>query len=549
MLLGQIRCQRRVGGVNWVRKRFIGIRSTFMLIAVVLTSIPLLVVGGLSYDESIQSIRSETIKQNLVHAKQLADSLSFLMNDAGSISHNLVRSEAVASYLAAAKPEEKRPYLNAVRSALDNLTFNKPYVYSVYLQDEAGGGFDSRGAVNHIPLTRLEAAASQAGEESWYLDDVYVQNEPVRVLSMIRSVQDYREPRRTIGIVKINVSETSIRELYPNKLQEDNLFYLIDQDATILSSLEPDEIGSRLKLEPARPPNADRSEGHFAASLNGADYLTVFRRMDPPGWNLIVTTPVKQISAPGLFIQKVTLISGLLSIAAGSMAVLLLSRRLRSLMNDVQASKLRQKEAELKALEEQINPHFLYNTLDLIYWMSRMEKAFDTSAMINALSQLFRIGLNRGSRLTTVAQEVEHIRHYMLIQQKRYEETIRFTLEAEPETLECKVVKMVLQPLVENAIVHGIERQGAEGRIDIRIFRDPVNGDLVYRIWDDGAGADEDAVRKMLAGGSVEEIQGIGLRNIQDRIRLQYGSAYGIEFDSDAASGTTVTVRQPFEKG
>ncbi|CAM4022223.1 histidine kinase [Cohnella lubricantis] len=241
--------------------------------------------------------------------------------------------------------------------------------------------------------------------------------------------------------------------------------------------------------------------------------------------------------------------SFLLGLTACSACICLLARELRERNNAVRASKLKQKAAELRVLEEQINPHFLYNTLDMIYWMSRMEKAFETSAMIGALSQLLRIGLNRGSRLTTVAKEVELIRHYLYIQQKRCEELIRFSLRAEPETLECRAVKMVLQPIVENAIVHGIERRGGDGRLDIHIFRDPANGDLVYRIWDDGAGADAGAVAKLLAGEIAEERQGIGLRNIHDRIRLQFGSAYGVDFASDSSSGTTVTVRQPFEKG
>jgi len=175
-----------------------------------------------------------------------------------------------------------------------------------------------------------------------------------------------------------------------------------------------------------------------------------------------------------------------------------------------------------------------------------MEKAFETSVMVSALSQLFRIGLNSGSRFTTVEKEVEHLRHYILIQQKRYEETIAFAIAVEPETSGCKVTKMVLQPVVENAIRHGIEPKGSSGRIEIRIFRE--GNDLVYRVSDDGAGADAAAVQAVLDRPASEH-QGLGLKNIHDRLKLNYGARYGVTFESVPGEGTTVTIRQPFEKG
>lgn len=574
------------------RKRFVSIRSKFMLFAFVLTLFPLLIVGGFSYFESTKVIRSQTIDLNLIHAKQLADNLGFIMNDVNTISLNLIQNADVASYLAA-DPAQKQQYRSEVLAAMADQTFNKKYVYSVYLQDADGNGFDNKGAVNLIPSSRLQQAKASKGKESWFLDDVFVQNQEVHVISMIRDVRDVNRVSRSLGIVKINVLETSVRDLYRNRLHKDSLFYLVDQDRRIVSALSEDEIGDRIKPCLDRPAIAGDTEGFFNAEIGGTDYLAVYFRIDPLGWNMIEATPYPLISKSGDVIRKVTFYSIAASLAVclafvvlfavrvlkplkqirvlmknveqenfnlqmneqGNDEITLLARsfnrmsqKLNELINDVHASKLKQKEAEIKALEEQINPHFLYNTLDLIYWMSRMEKAFETSLMINALSQLFRIGLNRGSRFTTVAKEVEHIRHYIMIQQKRYEETIRFAIDAEPETLDCKVTKMVLQPLVENAILHGMERKGGEGRIDIRIYRDPENGDLVYRVSDDGAGADAEAVMKLLAGEAGER-QGMGLKNIHDRIRLHYGSPYGIEFFSDKTHGTTVTVKQPFVKG
>lgn len=518
-----------------------------MLIAAALALLPALAVGGYSAFQSTQTIRSQTMDLHLIQLRQLADSLDFLTGDVGNVARGLIRSESVDDYLAAAS--DKRPYLEPAMTAVGDWTFGKPYVYSVFLQDAAGNGVDSRGAANLIPPSRQEEALSNPDDEHWYSDEIYVRNESVRVLAMIRGVRDRNAPNRVLGIVKINVPETSVRELYQGMLQQGDLFYLLDPDTRILSSLEPGERGSPIEPYLQNPIASRRSEGRFSANIGGKSYAAVYRRTEPLAWTLIVAIPGKRMSAADRLIDRATLGALVFGSALCAALVRLRFRERSALKSRVREAERQLKEAQLKALEEQINPHFLYNTLDLIYWMSRMEKAFETSVMIGALSRLFRIGLNRGSRFTTVAKEVELIRDYMLIQQKRYEEAIRFSIEAEPDTLDCKVVKMVLQPIVENAIVHGLEPAGGEGRIDVRIVRDPVNGDLVYRIWDDGVGADAETVRRMLESHNQEERQGMGLRNVHDRIRLYYGSAYGIDIASDETGGTSVIVRQPFEKG
>ncbi|MBB3114685.1 sensor histidine kinase YesM [Paenibacillus phyllosphaerae] len=335
----------------------------------------------------------------------------------------------------------------------------------------------------------------------------------------------------------------------------------------------------------------EAASSNYNTTIDGQAYLEIYYRMENWGWEIVELTPYDWISRSGDVISRVTLYSIMISLLICGLFILLfasrvlkrlkqirqlmkqverenfnlemkvtgndeitslartfnqMSYRLNELINEVHVSKIKQKEAELKVLEEQINPHFLYNTLDMIYWMSRMEQAFETSTMINSLSQLFRIGLNRGSRFTTVAKEVEHIRHYIHIQQKRYEETIAFTIDVAEDTLTCPVTKMVLQPIVENAIRHGIEAHGGDGRIDIEIFHE--GDDLLYRVRDDGVGTDEAVIQGSL-NECVSQNTGLGLRNIHDRIRLNYGSRYGIEFHSQPQLGTTVTVRQPLRKG
>lgn len=573
-----------------IRKRFISMRTKVMIFAVVLTISPILIVSGFSYFEARKVVRNQAIELNLVNAKQISNTLDMIINDVSTISLNLIQNREVAAYLSASDREVKQQYYSRILSLINDQVFNKNYIYSIYIQDLSEKGIDNKGAVNLVPGERLVKAKELKGREIWYFDSVFVQRKEVPVISMIRDIRDIHHISRSLGILKINVLESSIRDLYRTKKDDQSLFYLIDREKVVLSALSADEVGK--KIEPFLIDSGmdGRSEGYFNTRIDGREYLGVFYRMETQDWYIVELTPYDRISQPGNVIKQVTFFSIAASLIVcfgfmllfgsrvleplkqlrvlmrhmereqfqemkvrGNDEISLLTRsfnrmsqRLNELINEVHVSRIKQKEAELKALEEQINPHFLYNTLDLIYWMSRMEKAFDTASMVSALSQLFRIGLNRGSRFTTVEKEVEHIRYYMLIQQKRYEEMIDFVIAVEPETSGCKVTKMVLQPVVENAIRHGIEPKDSSGRIEVSIFRE--GDDLVYRVSDDGVGADAASIQAVLDRPAAEQ-QGLGLKNIHDRLKLNYGARYGITFESVPGAGTTVTIRQPFVKG
>lgn len=221
-----------------------------------------------------------------------------------------------------------------------------------------------------------------------------------------------------------------------------------------------------------------------------------------------------------------------------------MSGKLKELIQKVYSVQIKQKEAEFNALQSQINPHFLYNTLDNIYWMGRMEKAFETCKLVEALSKLFRLSLNSGKEITTVRAEIDHIKNYIVIQQARYKDMITFSLHADEELMDCITLKLILQPLVENFIVHGIEKKGESGRIDITIKEE--KGKLLFVITDNGSGVNVEEIRELL-GKAGNENRGLAIKNVNDRIRLYFGEEYGLDF-SNGESGTTVVVSQPYSK-
>lgn len=196
-------------------------------------------------------------------------------------------------------------------------------------------------------------------------------------------------------------------------------------------------------------------------------------------------------------------------------------------------SELKEREAELLLLQSQINPHFLYNTLDSLYFMAVIEQADDIADMVSALSNTFKLSLNKGDKLITVENEIFRMKEYMKIQNFRYHDRFEFCLEVEEEILKEKILTFILQPVLENAIYHGLEPKIGNGRVSVTGYRDKEF--LHFEISDNGVGVEDKGVLE----------NGYGIRNIQERIELYYGEAYRAVFESRPGEGTTVTFVLP----
>ncbi|WP_183254971.1 cache domain-containing sensor histidine kinase [Anoxybacteroides tepidamans] len=211
-------------------------------------------------------------------------------------------------------------------------------------------------------------------------------------------------------------------------------------------------------------------------------------------------------------------------------------------------------EAELRSLQAHIKPHFLYNTLDTIHWMAWKKGAEDVAKVIEALSKLFRIGLSKGKDIISFAEEIEHIQSYLSIQKTRYKDKLNYRFDIAPSVQDLYILKLVLQPVVENAIYHGIKQRRGPGHILIQA--EEQEGQLIVRIKDDGVGMPKETLASLresllidfTAGDKekkIEKVKGYGMINVQARIQLTFGSAYGLRIDSEEGKGTTVTIVHP----
>lgn len=224
-------------------------------------------------------------------------------------------------------------------------------------------------------------------------------------------------------------------------------------------------------------------------------------------------------------------------------------RRINVLVNEVVQEKLNAKQAQLENLQAQINPHFLYNTLNCIEWKALANDQIELSEMIQCLSRMFRFSLKGGENRIPLEKEIENVRDYLMLQKKRFEESLTYLVDVQEEVLKCHVIKFFMQPLVENSILHGIQKRQGGGYVGISAEREADM--LVICVWDNGEGIDEEKIRRLLQGETYEEQQKRhrhGIYNVNERLVMNYGEESGLQFENRSVGGTKVTIRIPMEK-
>ncbi len=220
---------------------------------------------------------------------------------------------------------------------------------------------------------------------------------------------------------------------------------------------------------------------------------------------------------------------------------------IQSLVEKVHNEEIILRKTELKALQAQINPHFLYNTLDSIQWMCEQDNSKDAVKMVGALAKLFRISISHGNEFITISDELKHAESYLIIQSYRYKNQFTYSFDVDESVLGYMCNKITIQPFIENAIYHGLNRMVDEGEIKITVER--CGKDIVITVKDNGLGMTEEQCKTILQKDRSDS-KGIGVKNVNDRLKIYFGEEYGITIDSELDVGTTVTIKIPkIEKG
>lgn len=411
-------------------------------------------------------------------------------------------------------------------------------------------------------------------------------------VSLSQAVELTSGGNSTLGVLLVDMNYSSIEQLL-TKANTDNAseyVYLMDGSGELIYHPKQKLIYTDLFSE-NNLVAASYEDGSHKEEYDGEKRIVTVKTISYTGWKIVSVVPMSSfdmgISGMRMFVILLMSLSMLMIIllnqfvsaniakplkrlndsvkdweagnmnpdiyVGGSLEVEHLGKTLRStvaqiqeLMHDILVEQEEKRKSELDALQSQINPHFLYNTLDSIVWMIEGERYEDAVFMVTQLASLFRISLSRGKTIISMEDELKHARNYMNIQKIRYKNKFTVEFQVEDAILSCCTVKLVIQPLLENAIYYGMESMDGDGEITVVGYR---KGDDVYvEVRDNGLGMPDEMVDALLTENNRvrKHGSGVGLINVHNRIRLRFGEPYGLEIDSCLDEGTTVRIHLPY---
>ena len=409
------------------------------------------------------------------------------------------------------------------------------------------------------------------------------------VVSLSRGVELTNRGRMSGGILLVDMNFSGIRQLF-TKVNSQGLgyVYLINSDGDIIYHPKQNLIFSSMMKENNKTAS-QYDDGVYDETFQGEDRTVIVKTVGYTGWKIVSVTPKKifyqnanrtrivagimlslsiflmifanqfvavrvarpmkklEDSLKGIGVDKEPeiYIGGPPEIQHLGKTILSMVEQLRKLTDDIVKEQEEKRKSELDALQSQINPHFLYNTLDSIMWMVESEQYEDAVAMVQALGKLFRISLSRGKNIITVGEELQHARSYLDIQKYRYKNKFISYFEIEEDIEKYKTIKLILQPLIENAIYYGMEYMDGDGEIYIRAYT--RENDLYFEVEDNGLGMREEQVAGLLTEEPKVRSKGsgIGLRNVHQRIQLYFGETYGLQIESEPDEGTIIRIHLP----
>ena len=417
------------------------------------------------------------------------------------------------------------------------------------------------------------------------------------VVSLSRQVELTRAGSIEGGVLLVDMSFSGIEQICKDVelASSDGYLYLIDGDGEIIYHPRQQLIYAGL-LEENNRTAAGYEDGSHAETFGGAKRQVTVKTVGYTGWKLVGVVPAdniwdnygqlllfflfvvlfsifllvfvnlhlsERISVPIKTLERAVKeleagreevdidVSGPYEIEHLGHSIRSMVSTMRHLMDDIIEQEAQKRRSELDVLQSQINPHFLYNTLDSVVWMTENGRTDEAILMVTSLARFFRISLSRGSNIIPIADELEHARHYLTIQKMRYKNKFSAVIAAEDGVEGLYTIKLIVQPILENAIYHGMAYADGDGEITVRARRD--GGDVVIEVADNGPGMPEETVERLLdqsyAAAPGTKGSGIGLRNVHQRIRLTFGEEYGLAIHSEPDAGTTVCIRLPVLEG
>jgi two-component system sensor histidine kinase YesM len=566
-------------------------------------SISIMMMGYLSYHKVNDIIRSKVSKVALQTVQQANRRLELLMNEYANRSLIVVGNKEIQRGILGEYRESYDQSSNNQQIAkfLSNLVNAKNDTLNIYILGEGSSSyrFSSNGFAE-LPNVSKEDQAQEwykqilagDGQVVWYgIRPTFIKqnnsenDKPVFVLG--RSLKNFDHINQNIGVLLMEFDPEQVQQFMSEvDFQAQGTTFIVDSNNTVVA-----DSNDSLLMKPSGLNLPSASSGFLNDVVNGKEVMVVFDQSRITDWKLVGMAPIQNLVSDSKEIGYYTvyLVIGFSVVAIGLALVVAkqmhkpvrmlfssmrkasegdfdvqiadgrsdefgmlfhsfntMVTRIKNLIDEVYIQKLLKKETQLKMMASQINAHFLYNTLDSIHWISRIYKVDEISTMIFGLSKYLRISLSEGSDFVTVKESAELLESYLSIQKVRYQDKFTVNMHMDPMIMHYRVLKFVFQPLVENAIYHGLENKRGSGRLDIS-WR--MEGQILYfEVQDDGIGIETDKlveITEVLESDEVDGEHNFALRNINTQIKLAYGKEYGVFIESTLGVGTKVKLVIP----
>jgi two-component system sensor histidine kinase YesM len=570
------------------------IRNKLFISYLILNIIPLAIIGTLTYQKSSSLLQERTNAYTIDLLSEVSKNIALNLREVDRIYYSIFSNEMIRKTLNDANRGRLTPvdYVSDGRkislgillsSILDRDDIRAIHLYSLNREFVfQAGGYPLSFQLDESDWARIE---QNMGNLEWFSPGN--QN---RVVAAASSIYD-TETMRKLGYLVLSFDEEGLHSIYSGiKLHDRGELFMIDNQGYIVSHRDKSMVNTRLEQPYLEKLAGSVGSGHFTHKINGINHVVSYQDIGNTNWKIVSVIPTAKYSDLSILLRNwmfvvfasVSVIAILLSFYVSSniskpirrlsammksverdrwdvqfdyrsrseIGVLTLNfnrmiGRIRYLINQVYQEALLKQRSQLKYLMFQINPHFLFNTLETINWLARMQGAPEVGKLSKALGDLMREGI-KGKEFVSLDNEISNVKKYVYIQQYRYSDKFEVRFHIQPEALSITVPRFVLQPLVENAMVHGMEMKMDKGTIEIRA---ELSGEqLRIEVRDNGLGMAADRlahVRNALNEAADDRFSGIGLLNVHQRIRLHYGKEYGLEIDSTEGEGTVVRLKLP----
>ena len=436
---------------------------------------------------------------------------------------------------------------------------------------------DAVGKYDHYNLTSSHVQNVISGERPW-------------VITLSRGIRNYTGEGDSDGVVFIDLNYSAISELCTqNSVGTKGYVFILDQDGNIVYHPQQQQLYNELQTENISLIMNAKTDV-VTAGKGDDEKIYALSHSETTGWTIVgcmnmsellknsrkarsiyvlvalgliavalvisseiarnITFPIQKLRDSMKRVQQGDFSAAELEVYSdneiGSLtrSFNVMTHKIQDLMAQNIQEQEQKRKIELKALQSQINPHFLYNTLDSIIWMAEGKKNEEVVLMTASLARLLRQSISIENELVTIGQEIEYVRSYLTIQKMRYKDKLEFEINVDPRITHAQIIRLVLQPIVENAIYHGLKYKESKGMLKVHGYE--LGERIIIDITDDGVGMDEETLKHIYDKHKVNyHSNGVGVYNVQQRLVLYYGKEYGIIYHSEKGKGTTATVVIP----